>query len=107
MSTYRSAWMTADHDVYRDNVRRFVETEFVPQRERWNEQGHPEPAAWRQAGEMGLLCPDVPAEYGGGGADFGFDVITYEELARACISSFGNGIQSIVAHYLVRYGTEE
>ena len=56
---------------------------------------------------MGLLCPDVPAEYGGGDGDFGFDVIVYEELIRACISSFGNGIQSIVAHYLMRYGTEE
>jgi acyl-CoA dehydrogenase len=34
-------------------------------------------------------------------------VITYEELLRLCISSFGNGIQSIVAHYIVKYGTEE
>ncbi|MEQ8660060.1 MAG: acyl-CoA dehydrogenase family protein, partial [Gammaproteobacteria bacterium] len=107
MNPYRSPWMTADHELFRDNVRKFVESEFVPHRERWIEQGHPEPEAWRKAGEVGILCPDVPAEYGGGGGDFGFDAITYEECQRACISSFGNGIQSIVAHYLVRYGTEE
>jgi acyl-CoA dehydrogenase len=99
--------MTPDHELFRDNVRKFVESEFAPHRERWIEQGHPEPEAWRKAGEVGILCPDVPAEYGGGGGDFGFDAITYEECQRACISSFGNGIQSIVAHYLVRYGTEE
>ncbi len=107
MNPYRSPWMTSDHELYRDNVRKFIEAEFVPHRERWVEQGHPEPEAWRKAGEVGILCPDVPAEYGGGDGDFGFDAITYEECQRACISSFGNGIQSIVAHYLMRYGTEE
>lgn len=107
MNAYRSPWMTPDHEMFRDSTRRFLETEFVPQRDRWIEQGHPEPEFWRKAGEVGMLCPDVPSEYGGGGGDFGFDAITYEELTRACISSFGNGIQSIVAHYIVRYGTEE
>jgi acyl-CoA dehydrogenase len=107
MYPYHSPWTTPDHELYRDTIRRFIESEFVPNRERWIEQGHPEPEAWRKAGEVGMLLPDVAAEYGGGGGDFGFDVITYEELQRACISSFGNGIQSIVAHYLVRYGTEE
>ena len=107
MNAYRSPWMTEDHDMYRDGVRKFLESEFLPQREHWVEQGYPEKEYWKKAGEMGLLCPDVPAEYGGGGGDFGFDVITYEELLRLCISSFGNGIQSIVAHYIVKYGTEE
>ncbi|MCZ6892596.1 MAG: acyl-CoA dehydrogenase family protein [Gammaproteobacteria bacterium] len=107
MNAYRSPWMTSDHEIYRDTVRKFITAEFVPERERWIEQGYPEPEYWTRAGEVGLLCPDVPAEYGGGGGDFGFDAITYEELQRACISSFGNGIQSIVGHYLVRYGTEE
>lgn len=107
MSNYQSAWMTSDHELFRDNARRFIEAEFVPERERWIEQGYMEPEYWQKAGEVGLLCPDVPAEYGGGDGDFGFDVVAYEELTRACISSFGNGIQSIVAHYLSVYGTEE
>ena len=106
MNPYHSPWMTPDHELYRDTVRRFIEAEFVPNRERWIEQGRPEPEAWAKAGAVGMLLPDVSADYGGGGGDFGFDVITYEELSRACISSFGNGIQSIVAHYLARYGTE-
>ena len=106
-TVYQSPWENEDHQIFRDGARKFIEAEFVPHRERWIEQGHPEPEVWAKAGEMGLLCPDVPAEYGGGDGDFGFDVIVYEELVKACISSFGNGIQSIVAHYLMRYGTEE
>ena len=92
MHDYSSPWLTAEHTLFRDNVRRFVESEFVPQRERWTDQGHSDPAAWRRAGETGLLCPDVPTEYGGGGADFGFDAIVYEELSRACVSGFGCAI---------------
>ena len=107
MHAYTSPWLTEDHKIFREGTRKFIEKEFVPNRERWIEQGHPEPEVWNKAGEMGLLCPDIPTEYGGGGGDFGFDVITYEELVRANISSFGNGFQSIVGHYIVRYGTEE
>ena len=107
MQQYNSPWMTEDHVMFRDSVRRFFEAEFVPQREHWIERRHMEPEYWQKAGEVGILCPDVPTEYGGGGGDFGFDAITYEELQRACVSSFGNGIQSIVAHYLLVYGTEE
>ena len=107
MQTQTSPWATPDHELYRDTVRRFLEAEFVPHRETWIEQGYCDPTAWRRAGEVGLLCPDIPTEYGGGGCDFGFDAVVYEELMRAGITSFGSGIQSIVAHYLRVYGTEE
>ena len=106
MESQRAPWATAEHELYRDNVRRFVETEFVPHRERWIAQGYCEPEYWRKAGEVGLLNPDIPSEYGGGGSDFGFDAIVYEELMRGGITSFGSGIQSIVGHYLMVYGTE-
>ncbi len=107
MTAQATGWATPEHTLYRDTVRRFLEAEFVPQRETWLEQGYCDPAYWRKAGEIGLLCPDVPTEYGGGGCDFGFDAIVYEELMRAGITSFGSGIQSIVAHYMLVYGTEE
>ncbi|MBI2800925.1 MAG: acyl-CoA dehydrogenase family protein [Gammaproteobacteria bacterium] len=106
MESQRAPWATAEHELYRDTVRRFVETEFVPHRERWIAQGYCDPEYWRKAGEVGLLNPDIPSEYGGGGSDFGFDAIVYEELMRGGITSFGSGIQSIVGHYLMVYGTE-
>ena len=38
---------------------------------------------WRSAGEQGFLCPSLPEEYGGVGADFLYSVIEIEEVARA------------------------
>ena len=50
MNAYRSPWMTEDHDMYRDGVRKFLESEFLPQREHWVEQGYPEKEYWKKAG---------------------------------------------------------
>jgi acyl-CoA dehydrogenase len=55
---------------------------------------------------MGLLLPDVAEEYGGGGGTFAHTAVVLEELARAGIH-FGAGIQAIVAHYVLAYGSEE
>ena len=79
MNYIRPSWETEEHSMFRESTRRFIEKEFVPNRERWIEQGYMEPEYWQKAGETGLLCPDVPVDFGGGGGDFGFDAITYEE----------------------------
>ncbi len=107
MLNQKSNWETDEHSIFRASTRKFLENEFVPNRDRWISQGYMEPEYWAKAGENGILCPDIPLEYGGGGGDFGFDAIVYEECQRACITSFGNAIQSIVGHYLLKYGTSE
>jgi len=56
--------------------------------------------------EGGLLLPDVPEEYGGGGGTFAHETVVIEELAKAGVS-FGSGVQSIVGHYILAFGTEE
>ena len=53
-----------------------------------------------------MLLPDVPEEYGGGGGTFAHEAVVLEELARAGVH-FGAGIQSIVAHYILAYGSED
>jgi len=105
--TYRSPWMTEELDIYRDAVRKFLEQEFEPQDEHWQQQQHTDRSAWLQAGEMGLLLTDVPEQYGGLGGSFAHEVVVYEELARAKINSFNNAVHSIAAHYVLAYGSEE
>jgi acyl-CoA dehydrogenase len=108
MSTpHVSPWMDADLSIFRDSVARFVEAEMVPNDEQWRKQQHVGKEIWRQAGEMGLLCTDISAEYGGVGGDFRHEAVLYEETARRGITGFGQGVHSICAHYLVNHGTEE
>ena len=61
---------------------------------------------WRKAGELGLLCADIPEEYGGGGGDFRHEAVFYEEMARRGLTGMATSVHSIVAHYLLNHGTE-
>lgn len=107
MLAYESPWLDEDLKLFRENVARFIETEMVPHDAKWRKQHHVDRDIWRKAGEMGLLCLDLPAEYGCGGGDFRHEVVMYEELSRRAISGFGQGVHSMCAHYVYNYGTEE
>jgi acyl-CoA dehydrogenase len=100
------SWMTEEMRIFRKMVRKFVTHELAPHQSRWAEQGRPDAEAWNKAGKVGLLLPDVPEEYGGGGGTFASEAVIVDELARAGVH-FGAGIQSIVAHYILSYGSEE
>jgi alkylation response protein AidB-like acyl-CoA dehydrogenase len=88
-------------------VRRFVEAELVPRHGTWEEAGIVPREAWLAAGRAGLLCCDVPADYGGPGGDFGHCAVVIEELSRANLSGPGFVVHSdMVATYLSRFGSE-
>jgi acyl-CoA dehydrogenase len=106
-NAYASPWMDEDLSIYRDAVVRFVDAEMVPNDEKWRKQQHVGREIWRKAGEMGLLCTDIAAEYGGAGGDFRHEAVLYEETARRGITGFGQGVHSICAHYLINHGTED
>ncbi len=108
MDNYTPQWMDEDLAILRDAVRRFYENEFVPQSDAWIEQGKIDREAWLQAGEAGLLCAEIPTEYGGGGGDYRHDTVIQEEALRTGVVGFGNQVHStIVAPYVLNYGTEE
>ncbi len=107
MSSYVSPWMSSDLEVYRDTLRRFVETEIVPHQDRFAKQQHVDRELWTKAGELGVLCADIPEEYGGAGGNFAHMAALFDELAAAGDTSFGVHVHIIVAHYLLNHGTEE
>jgi acyl-CoA dehydrogenase len=107
MNAYVSPWMDDELAIFRDAAARFVEAEMVPHEEQWRKQQNVGADIWRKAGAVGLLCTDIPADYGGVGGDFRHEVVLYEELGRRGLSGFGQGVHSICAHYLLNHGTEE
>ncbi|MCC6009036.1 MAG: acyl-CoA dehydrogenase family protein [Rhodobacteraceae bacterium] len=96
-----------EHILFREAARRFVEAEIVPHHAAWEDAGVVPREIWLRAGEAGLLCPTVPEEWGGPGADFLCAAIAIEEVARVGASGPGFWIHSeMVAPYLTRFGSE-
>ncbi len=101
------SWMTPELQMLADSAARFFERECVPHDARWREQRHGDRSLWHQAGAAGLLCASIPEAYGGGGGHFGHEVVITQAHTRSGVGGFSNNVHSgIVAHYILRYGTE-
>jgi len=99
---------TADHEQFRTTVRRFIDKEIAPYHAQWEKDGVVSREMWRKAGQAGLLLTDIPAEYGGAGADFLTINILTEEMLRGMYTGPGFRVHSdIVARYILHYGSEE
>lgn len=101
------SWSDPDLEQYRDTVVRFIHAELAPGDAQARRDGNVGLAVWRKAGELGLLCTDIPEEWGGGGGDFRHEAVVYEELARRALSGMNISVHSIVAHYLLNHGTDD
>lgn len=106
MHTQARPLFTAEHDAFREQVRRFCAQEIAPHHAAW-EDAHGVPRAlWQHAGANGLLCCWLPEARGGPGADLLFDFIVAEELGRIGATGPGFPLHSvIVAPYLAAHGT--
>jgi acyl-CoA dehydrogenase len=104
----RSNLYNSDHESFRATFRKFVEKEILPYHEQWEEKGQVPRELWKCAGSEGFLCPWLPEEYGGAGADFLYSCVIAEELATAGTHGPGFVLHSdIVVPYIFSFGTEE
>jgi alkylation response protein AidB-like acyl-CoA dehydrogenase len=73
----------AEHEALRETTRQFIESELVPNAEKWESERIVDRSAFVAAGKYGLIGFNMPEEYGGGGSyDFRFNAVIDEELAR-------------------------
>ncbi len=78
-----SPFYTADHEAFRDTLRRFVAREIAPFVDEWDEAGEFPRDLYRKAAAIGLLQLGYPEEYGGVPTDPFYRIIVSEELAKA------------------------
>jgi acyl-CoA dehydrogenase len=106
LKNFRSVWMDDELEQFADAVRRYVKDYIEPNDMKWREQHHADREAWLKAGELGLILPDVPEEYGGGGGTPAHAAVVFRELAYSGNTGIGMGINHIVGHYFLNFGTE-
>jgi acyl-CoA dehydrogenase len=105
---YVSEWMTDELQALRDVARQFFEREAAPQMAKWSEQRYVDREFWVKAGQVGLLCPTVPEEYGGPGGNILHQVAITEEQSRVLDKGWGNNVHSgVVTDYILKYGSQE
>ncbi|MBO3273995.1 acyl-CoA dehydrogenase family protein [Pseudomonas schmalbachii] len=107
LDNYRSAWMTDDLSAFGDSIRRFVRERMAPNEDKWRAQHQGDRETWLACGEMGMILPDVPSEYGGADGTPAHYAVVLQELAYGGAASIALSISHIVGHYILASGTEE
>lgn len=78
---------TEDQRAYQQALRRFCEREVAPHAVAVDRGEKSLWEAYRALGKAGLLAPNLPEAYGGGGGDLTMLAIFMAELSRACGST--------------------
>src|SRR6185436_14225288 len=97
------------HQLLRDSVRRFAESEIAPVARRLDKEEEFSESLTRSMGAFGLFGMVIPEEYGGHGLDYLAYAIACEEIARVD----GSQASTVTAHNslgigpLYYFGNEE
>jgi acyl-CoA dehydrogenase len=104
----KPAWMSEDVAMLYDMATKFLEVEIAPRYDEFEKAESFDRESWRTAGEAGLLCASMPEEYGGSGGTFAHESAIIEAIGHVGVDGFGIGLHnSIVAPYILHYGSEE
>lgn len=79
----RTIFDTDELDSIRDLARKFAQERVAPGYQKRENDGQMDMALVREMGELGLIAPELPEEFGGMGADFLYSGVIIEEIARA------------------------
>jgi len=102
--------MNSELELFRENVRRFVNEQVEPNYRQWEKDEIFPRQLWNTLGEQGLLAVDLPEEYGGFGTDFLFSMVIQEEFSKANCAAVGGPMavhSDIVCHYILNHGSEQ
>ena len=99
-----------EFEMFRDMAKKFLAKEIAPHHQKWEEQGFLPREVWDTFGQAGMLCVDLPVEYGGSGVDFRFSQLILAEIARLGFVGLSGSVaihSDIVAQYILNIANEE
>lgn len=103
-------YFTPEHELFRDQIRRFVAEEVRPNADAWEAEGEIPREVFRRMGALGFLGARYPEEYGGAGMDIFASMVLGEELGRAGLSGFAASTlvhTDMASPHLACYGSDE
>ncbi len=102
---------TEEHDLLREQVRKFIEKEILPYCEEWEAaEQFPSHELFKKAGELGFLGVNKPEEYGGMDLDYSYSIVMAEEWGRVPVGGvpLALGVQTdMCTPALARFGSDE
>lgn len=101
-------YLADEHRQFREQLRRFISREVVPNAPEWEAAGMLPTELYRQMGELGFLGLAIPAEYGGTELDARGTVVFGEEIGRSSFGGFAASVSDhadMAAPVIVRAGT--
>ena len=104
----QSKTYTEEHLMFKETVENFMKKEALPYCDKWEKAGIVDRNIWTKTGAMGMLCMDMPEEYGGMGLkDFRYNAILQEVMISLGIGGPGFTLQNdIMAPYFEKYFTQ-
>jgi acyl-CoA dehydrogenase len=91
----RNAYLSADHDLLREQVARFVAREVEPHAAAWEREGMVPREVLRRMGAAGLLGLAFESDHGGGGADALTNLAFADALADC---TYGGFVITVLVH---------
>jgi acyl-CoA dehydrogenase len=88
-------YFTQAHEMFRAQLRRFIDTEVKPHAAAWEEDGCVPRAVLRRMGELGFLGVRYSEQFGGSAMDTLATAVLAEELGR---STFGGFAITVLVH---------
>ena len=100
--------LTEEHQLFKESVNAFLAKEAVPHNEKWEKAGIVDRSIWTKAGELGMLCMDMPEQYGGMGIkDFRYNALVTEAMVKHQVAGPGFVLQNdVMAPYFETYFTD-
>jgi len=96
-------------ELFRDMVLRCLEKEVTPYYEQWEKDADMPRELWKTLGAAGMLCVDMPEQYGAAEASFDVCQLINWEISRLGFGGLASGYNihaNIVAPYIHNIGTQ-